>query len=81
MTKKKKTYDPFQHTMETGMLSVGTIGVTGIAAKTSQILPSPVSGKVLSGMETMSIIPTMHATGGVFMGLQDLESKVKNKRR
>jgi len=75
MSKKKK--DLFDNVMDTGMVGIGTIGVTGMTAKVGQMFPTPVSGKINKSMGTMSILPTMSATGNVFGQLRRLEKKVK----
>lgn len=61
-------------------LSAGVVGGTHIVGKMSSTMPSPQSGAIMKGMETMKIVPIMHATGGIFGQLQGLEKKVKKKR-
>ena len=79
MSKKKK--DLFDFTMENMALNVGITAGAGVVGKLGQTLPSPVSGNIMKGMETMSVIPTIHATGGIFNQLQDLNKMTKKKRR
>lgn len=77
---KKKKFDMFEHAMDTTMISAGSLMGTGLVGR----LPSsPIKGKVLDGMSTMSILPTMHATGGIMGGLGELErmSRKARKRR
>jgi len=75
---KKKKFDLFEHTMDTTMISAGAVLGTGVVGK----LPSsPIKGKVLDSMSTMSILPTTHAAGGVFGSLRELERMGKKKRR
>ena len=75
MSKRKK--DLFDNVMDTGMVGIGTVGVAGITGKAGEMFPSPVSGKINKSMGTMSILPTMSATGNVFGQLQKLNKKIK----
>lgn len=61
-------------------LNAGIIGGTHLVGRLSTNLPSPQSGTILKGMETMKVVPTMHAMGGMFGQLQGLEKKVKKRR-
>lgn len=77
MSKKKK--DLFDSVMDTGFVGIGTVGVTGMAAKAGQMFPSPVSGKINKSMGTMAVLPMMSATGNVFGQLKRLNKKIKRK--
>ena len=75
---KKKKFEPFNFVREQGALQVGTLGVTGLA---SRMPSSPQSGAIQSSMGTMALVPKMHAVGGVFGSLGNLERIVKKKKR
>ena len=79
MTKKKK--DVLDFVMENTAISAGTMVGAGLVGKLGTQLPSSYSNKIIGGMDTMSMIPTLHATGGVFNQLQGLNKTVKKKRR
>lgn len=79
MGKKKK--DLFDFTMENMALNAGVVAGAGVVGKLGTTLPSSVSGNIMKGTEMMSMIPTLHATGGVFNQLQGLNKIVKKKRR
>lgn len=78
MKKKKNGFDPSKFVIEHGKLTVGTMGVMGLAGRMPH---SPSSSKIVGGMDTLKVLPTVHATGGVFGSLRGLEDTVKKKRR
>jgi hypothetical protein len=53
---------------------------TGVVGKLGEQLPSSSSSAIMSGMNTMSMLPTVHAAGGVFSALRDMERKTKRRR-
>lgn len=73
---KKKGFDPFDFVMEHGTMQVGYMGVTGLAGRMPS---SPQKGQILSSMGTMRILPTIHATKGIFRSMEQLDYK-KRKR-
>ena len=75
---KKKKYDPSDFVISHGKLTIGTIGVMGVA---SRMPHSPQHSSIMHGMDTMKVLPTIHATKGVFGSLQNLEGVVKKKRK
>ncbi len=77
MNKKKKT--PFDNVIDTGLIGIGTTTTIGMTNKLGQMYPTPVSNKINKSMETMTILPTMNAMGGVFDQLQNLNKKIKRR--
>jgi hypothetical protein len=67
--------------MDNTMLNAGVMMGAGVVGKIGTSLPSPISGSVMKGMETMSILPTLHATGGIFGQLQNLNKSVRIKKK
>ena len=78
MSRKKK--DMFGFVMENAAISAGTMASAGLVGKIGTTLPSDLSGKIGQGMEPMAMIPTLHATGGVFGQLRNLNKTVKKRR-
>ena len=74
---KKKDFDPFDFTIKHGSLTIGTIGVTGLAGRMPS---SPQSENILQGMDTIKVIPTVHVVSGVFDSLGHLERSVKKRK-
>lgn len=74
----KKKFDPFDAVMEHGKLSIGTVGVVGIAGKTAQHLPSSTGSSIVKGMDTLKIVPTLH---GASIGLESLRMLERKARR
>ena len=74
---KKKKFNPYKHVMEHGKIQIGTLGVTGLATRMPS---SPQSGAIQSSMGTMTVIPKVHAVGGVFGSLGNLEQTIKKKK-
>jgi len=79
MSKRKK--DMFDFVMDNMALNIGVAAGAGIVGKTTELMPSPVSSNIMRGMGTMSIIPTVHATGGVFGQLSVMDRMIKKKKR
>ena len=81
--KKKKVFDPLDAVITHGKLGVGTIGVVGVAGSLHSQMPSNVGGGVMRSMDTLKIIPTVHASS-VAMGslgmFTDIERKIKKRR-
>lgn len=81
--KKKKGFDPFEAVVKHGKLTAGTIGVMGVTGRMADVMPSPQSAKIVSGMDTLKVLPTVHAAG-ITMGslgmLSDVEKKAKRRR-
>jgi len=73
-----KRFKPHKFVIEHGTLTIGTIGVMGLAGRMPS---SPTGNRIVGGMDTMKIIPTVHAVGGTFGALGNLERIVKKKRR
>jgi len=71
--KKRKKDDMFGFVMENATISAGTVAAGGLIGKIGTQLPSSTGDKVMEGMGTMSIIPTMHATGGIFKQLKKMK--------
>lgn len=78
MVKKSKKFDPLDFTIKHGSLTVGTMGVIGLA---DRMPDSPSKQGIVRGMDTLKVVPSVHAVGGVFGSLGSLESVVKKKRR
>jgi hypothetical protein len=78
---KKKNNDLLGFVMDNATLSAGVMVGAGAVSKIGSVLPSPMSGSIMKGMGTMSIMPTMHASSGIFNQLQSLNNSVKKKRR
>ena len=81
MKKKKYGYDPFDAVMSHGKITIGTVGVMGLAGSMPS---SPSSGNILRGMDTLKVVPTVHATGIAFGSLGmlgDVEKQIKKQRR
>ena len=76
--KKSKGFDPFDFTVRHGSLTMGTVGVIGLA---DRMPDSSSKSGIVGGMDTLKIIPTTHAVGGVFGSLGNLERVVKKKKR
>ena len=76
MKKKSKDFDPLGFTLEHGALQMGTLGVTSMVHRMPS---SPSSNRITGGMEHISLIPRVHAVGGVFSSLDSLGKKVKKK--
>lgn len=79
MSKRKR--DLFDFTMDNMSLNVGVVAGAGMVGKIAETMPSPVSSNIMKGMGTMSVIPTVHAVGGVFGQLQGLDRMVKKRKR
>ena len=77
---KRKGFDPFDLAMENAELSAGIMIGTGVVGKLGEQIPSSSSSAIMGGMNTMSMLPTLHATGGVFSALKDMEMKAKRRR-
>ena len=61
-------------------MSAGIVMGTGLVGSLPQ---SPQSSRIVGSMGTLSILPTVHASGVVFKGLgnlQSIERKIKHKR-
>lgn len=78
--KKMKVFDPFDAVVSHGSLTIGTIGVMGLA---DRMPDSPSKAGIIRGMDTMKIIPVVHGAG-IAMGslgmLGDVEKRVKKRR-
>lgn len=68
---KKKSFDPFDYTIQHGKITMGTIGTIGIVGSMPH---TPQTSNIIRGMDTMKIIPTVHAAGGVFGSLNMLNN-------
>ena len=77
----KKKFNPFDAVMKQGTLTAGTIGVVGITGKLSQQLPSATGTKIMGSMDTMKVIPTVHAASIGFGALGSLKEIEKKARR
>jgi len=70
----KQKYDPFKHITTTGSMYIGIMGTNTIINKMPN---NPNKTNIQSSMNTMNLIPTTYAIGGIFQGLKDLEKKAK----
>ena len=77
MYKKQKGFDPFDFTMKQGQLTMGTQLTMGAVGMIGNKFPG--GGKISAGMNTMGLLPTIHATGGVFQSLHMLGKLGKKK--
>ena len=77
---KRKGFNPFDLAMENTKLSAGIMIGTGLVGKIGEQIPSSSSSAIMGGMNTMSMLPTVHAAGGVFSALRDMERKTKRRR-
>lgn len=75
--KKKKNRNELGFVYDNMMLNVGVIGSSNLVGKLGQQMPSPVTSKINRGMETMSVIPTVHMMGGIFGQLNNLNKKIR----
>ena len=78
---KKKNKDIMSFTMENIALNTGIIAGAGMVSQIGKTYPSPISDKITSGMEPLTIIPTVHAMGGIFGQLNNMNNIVKKKKR
>lgn len=78
--KKSKGFNPMDFAIDNAMISAGTMAGVGMTGAVGKALPSPLSDKIMQGMSPMAMIPTLHATGGVFQSLEYLNKKVKKRR-
>jgi hypothetical protein len=78
--KKSKGFNPMNFAIDNATINAGTMVGVGMVGKIGESMPSPLSGKIMQGMEPMAMIPTLHATGGVFQSLQSLNKQVKKRR-
>jgi len=77
MKKKKYGFDPLDFTLKQGQLTMGTQLSIGAVGMIGSKFPGATSSKISAGMNTMSLLPTIHATGGVFQSLRMLEKAGK----
>jgi len=77
---KRKGFDPFDLVMENTQISAGIMIGTGVVGKLGEQIPSSSSSAIMGGMNTMSTLPTVHATKGVFDAFNDLNKKVKRRK-
>jgi len=77
---KKKKQDELGFVFDNIKINTGIIGGTYMMGKLSNSMPSNQSNKIMSGMSTLRIVPTIHAMGGIMGQLQSLEHKIKKKR-
>ena len=70
---KRKRNDMLDFVMDNATISAGTVIAGGVVGKIGTQLPSSTGDKVMENMSMMSILPTMHATGGVFKQLKKLK--------
>ena len=83
-TKRKRGFDPFDHTMKQAGISAGLIGGTYIVGQVPRApgaVGDRIHGGAMGGMGMLSVVQPIHATGGVFGALGDLDKKVKRKKR
>jgi len=60
-------------------LNAGIIGGTHLVGRLGSNMSSPQSSKIMGGMDTLRVVPLVHATGGVFGQLKNLERKIMKK--
>lgn len=77
MSRKRKGFNPVDYTFDNAMLSAGIMGSSYLVGSMPD---TPMKGKVMKGMEPLGVLPTVHAAGGVFQMLGDLERKGKRRR-
>jgi len=84
MSKKKKSgFDPFKAVVSHGALTAGTIGSIGTAGHINQTMPSATGHRVMAGMDTLKVVPTVHAASigiGSLGMLGDVEKKVRRRK-
>ena len=74
-----KKFDPFKSVVEHGTLSIGTVGVMGIAGRMPS---SPSSGRITGSMDTLRVVPVVHGAGiamGSLGSLKAVERKIKKR--
>ena len=84
MKKRYKSFDPSKFVIEHGALQVGTLGVVGITGKMAGSMPAggaATASKITSSSSSLSLIPRIHAVGGVFSSLRGLEQQVHSKKK
>lgn len=77
--KKNKGFDPLDFTIKHGQITMGTQMMIGTTGLIEQRIPGTHGVNIMQGMNTMGLLPTVHATGGVFQSLHML-SKAGKKR-
>lgn len=77
---KRKGFDPFNLVVENSKMSAGIMIGTYTVSKIGEQLPSSSNSKIIGGMDTMAVLPTVHAAGGAFESLNDLNKKIKRRR-
>jgi len=77
--KRNRGFDPFDFVMENTQITTGTLAGVGVVGKVADVLPSSSASSIISGMEPLTILPTMHAAGGVIRSMDLL--KPRKRRR
>jgi len=83
MSKKKKGFDPFKAVVSHGALTVGTIGSIGIAGRVNTMMPSAPGTRIMGSMDTLKVVPTVHAASigiGSLGMLGDVEKKARRRK-
>jgi len=76
--KRKKGFNPVDAVISHGTLTAGTMMGVGLVGK----LPSSdSSGQIISSMDTIKIVPTIHASGIAIHSLGSLQDTYKKKKR
>jgi hypothetical protein len=78
MHHKKKGFDPFNHAMDTAILS-GGVSVTGMMVEDINVATG---SHVDTGpaMNMMGMLPVLHGSKGVLLSLQDINKSMKKKK-
>ena len=82
--KKKKGFDPLDFTIEHGALQIGTMSMVGVTGQIGDRMPASghvARDNIMRSSSTISLIPQMHAVGGVFGSLRSLENKSFSKKK
>jgi len=76
--KQHKKFNPFDHAMDTAILSGGIAG-TGMLVENINV---QTGSHVDTGptMNLLGTLPTLHASKGVFLSLEDMQRSLRRKR-
>lgn len=70
----------FDKTIEHGQITIGTVVGMGVTGRIGEQLHTPSSGRIMQGMNTMRILPTVHSSGIALGSLRFLEDVGKKKK-
>lgn len=81
MTKhRQKGFNPMKFVAENTALSAGTAIGFGVTSSIVGAAPSAASANILSSMQPMSMIPLVHASGGLLRSVNELNRKPRHRK-